>query len=83
MGPRKNIVNKPVTKPIRVNHAVYPTSSSSTSVPTHLYGTRTKTKALEETYAQTLPTLSQNSLYDTFSPIQGLEESSVAQYVSS
>ena len=82
MGPKKNIVNKPVTKPVRANPAVYPASSSSTSVPTHPYGTRTKTKALEEAYAQTLPTLSQNPLYDTSSPIQGLEEFSVAQHVS-
>ena len=83
MGPRKNIANKPVTKPSRANPVVYPASSSSTGVPTHPYGIRTKTKALEETYAQTFPTLSQNPLYDTFSPIRGLEDSYVAQHVSS
>ncbi|XWS23357.1 hypothetical protein CRYUN_Cryun28dG0006400 [Craigia yunnanensis] len=57
--------------------------SSSTSVPTHSYGTRTKTKALEEVYAQTLLMLSQNPLFDISSSIQGLEESSIAQHVSS
>ena len=82
MGSRKNIASKPITKPSRANPAVYPASSSSTSVPTHPYGTRTKTKALEEAYAQTLPTLSQNPLYDTFSLIQGLKEFSIAQHVS-
>ena len=83
MGSRKNTSNKPVTKPSRANLAVYPASSSRTSVHTHPYGTRTKTKTLEEVYAQTLPTLSQNPLYDTFSPIRGLEDSYVAQHVSS
>ena len=73
MGSRKNIASKPVTKPSRANLAVYPASSSSTSVPTHPYGTRTKTQTLEEAYAQTLSTLSQIPLYDTFSPIRGLE----------
>ena len=83
MESRKNIVNKLVTKPVQANPVVYPTSSSSTSVPTHPYGTRTKTQTLEEAYAQTLPTLSQNPLYDTSSLIRGLEESSVAQHASS
>ena len=73
MGPKKNIVNKPVIKPVRANPAVYPASSSSTSVPTHPYGIRTKTKTLKEAYAQTLSTLSQIPLYDNFSPIRGLE----------
>ena len=73
MGSRKNNANRPITKPSRANLAVYPASSSSTNVPTHPYGIRTKTKTLKEAYAQTLSTLSQIPLYDTFFPIRGLE----------
>ncbi|OMO98935.1 hypothetical protein COLO4_13591 [Corchorus olitorius] len=47
------------------NPAVCPNSSSNTPVPSHPYGTRTKTKAL----AQNLKMLNHNSLFDASSTI--------------